>query len=152
MSYKSYLLLEDIKRCKKLEPIMQSKNIEPDDLCQYAAHPILPCWVLWSLAEPEDKVFAEGSPVGTYTQGTLEEALPSWVYKALVATAETETLNSSYFYNEIPLEQRARNSGELRPLIKQIWALLVKMFISRGQVKLEATADLIILLEEKGLL
>jgi len=136
---KENFYLKDIERLKKLEPIMDRLGARPDDYWIYAQHPVLPCWVLQSIAKKDDHYFAK-EDLATYRSDTLESVLPEW-WKSIGLTesgGELKRLLYSFIDKEV-------GAWAIRNLCREA-------LFSDSQESLEKKADLIILLDEEGLL
>lgn len=136
------LVLQDIERCKKVQPIMERLGIEPDGWWVYAEHG-LPYNGLSDLKKtfiPNNQVFGKGQ--ATYRQDKLELALPEWWHKFKLVGVE--------FYGHT--EDYLQAWVESRDYSEEILWALYSSISGRGEPKRQATVDLICLLDEEGLL
>lgn len=126
------LVLQDIERCKKMQPIMERLGIEPDV----------------SICEEENyicnSVCKVDGFVSTYRQDKLALALPEWWFNN-----EDEYIDDSFAYWTWHYPSEIENNEKLTYKLYRYKQELLK---KGGQAQLEATADLLILLEEEGLL
>lgn len=162
------LVLKDIERCKKVQHIMYQLGIEHDGgLMQNATSGE----ILYT------KEFHKLVSVPTYRQDKLALALPDWLFypyrdelerimrslgRAYLEElkSEHEDLSEELIADRASMgDSRARDFihafkssiGVMAPKAHNI-SELSKRLSMRGQPQLEATADLLILLEEEGLL
>ena len=124
--------LQDIELLKKIEPIAERMGLAYDDVLIYAAHPVLPCWVLGQQATKTDHYFAS-EDIYTYTSSSLELLLPEWCFG-------------------LNMFSQVERATETHQLAAKVHRLLRDINHSRGKQKVEALARLIILLDEEGLL
>lgn len=115
--------ITDIERLKKLELVMERLGVQPVDYFIYAKHPVLPCWVLKSIAKKEDHYFATEDQA-TYDYAALESVLPD------IENDKGDLCIRGYraFHDEI-----------------------FNLILLRGTEKLNAMCDLILLLDENGI-
>lgn len=121
--------ITDIPRLKKLEKVMERCGVFPVDYFIYAKHPVLPCWILKSIAKKDDHYFATEDQA-TYDYAALESVLPEWCF--------TETIPA---FSQ-PLSDKAYDL---------LHDLAEKICFSRGSEKLNAMCDLVLLLDENGI-
>lgn len=139
--------ITDIERLKKLEPVMERCGVQPLDYLIYTKHPVLPCWVLESKASKTDIYFWNGeNKLGIFDHYALESVLPDWCTNAdfgcLRLQEELENLypNRSFKWDTVD-KYLARDIAEQSFLFRH----------ERGSEKLNAMADLILLLDENGI-
>lgn len=123
------LVLKDIERCKKLEPIMNRLGIKPDGY--------------WLEMENGDIHFHGpelqlSGCIKTYRQDKLALALPEWV-----RTPEVYDFCFAFGLPGIEIE------GAMLNTISEMYERIISNI---GQAHIEATADLLILLEEEKIL
>lgn len=172
MTKQEDLILKDIERCKKVQPIMDRLGIEPDGyhviqtendyepIKSSEVHLILSTYqsdleyandqISWSKGGTLYE-FQEAFNViaTTYRQDKLAEALPKWL--------KEDESGLDNIVTALRLHGAPACKLELHPLLGKIVGArdsIINCFrFGRGlQAQLEATADLLILLEEKGLL
>ena len=134
--------LQSIELLKKIETIAERMGLAYDDVLIYAAHPVLPCWVLGQQATKTDHYFAS-EDIYTYTSSSLELLLPEWCLEVYEAQ-DSDLIDLVYTKHGIP--NLYNNKGIT------IWGEMYAISLSRGKQKVEALARLIILLDENDLL
>lgn len=154
------LYLQDIEKLKKIQPIMERLGIEPDT--------VLENLVIDRIGIDEDTgtefaIAGDSVSVSSYRSDKLELALPDWCFGwTLSAIKYLNSPNWNSEPNWEPWTPKPRieyrkgspmvfhefdykdPSWEIQELLKTIWS-------SYGQAKLNALADLLILLEKNGL-
>ena len=116
--------LMDIERLKKLEPIMERLGMKPDAWSGYSD-------ITGDTMVAQRKGQLDAEWQALYRADTLEAALPE------------------SFYGNRPIDSLELDAGKLQDYITCLW---VHSRASRGKARLESLADLIILLDEEGLL
>ena len=124
------LVLQDVELCKKVEPIMERLGIDPDGYFTDEGYvTLVECSeVQWML--PGEPSF------GAYRQDKLALALPDWCFEF------GRLMQTISFKYDLPKEIDPATFDDY----------MYKFVKERGQKQLEATAKLLILLEEKELL
>lgn len=117
---------------------MNRLGVECDDYLMWAAHPVLPCWVIRSEASKVDHAFAT-EHLETFRLDTMLSVLPDFDYG-------WEYINDFFAYFTWGHELDTTEEVDYK-----IFLLLQEIHCKRGQEALEATAKLIILLDENGI-
>lgn len=132
------LVLKDIERLKKIQLIMQRLGIEPDGWWRSIDDGKTWFFTSRENQDPEKLTTDCVINIPTYRQDKLALALPDWLYLCLEVEEDV--------YVRLPRPKQCRE------LSYEIHTLMLRVISWRGQEQLQATADLLILLEEEGLL
>ena len=134
------LVLQDVELCKQVAPILERLGIEPDYY-----------WIKFAEYKSEDfglykeKTYRDHEDdivIPTYRQDKLALGLPEWCFKFF----------ENYLDIDFELVKYVLEADIDMNTSKLIFCYLNDMHHSRGQPALEATAKLILLLEENNLL
>lgn len=135
-----YLL--DIERLKKLEPIMQGLGVKGEKFYNGSLEleGNYEYWIWFVQDEPlknyNRKVYQSYT---TYDYPSLESVLPDWIFYKFLYVEDVVKIIKTFFKLNI------------LDVANQICILQIEVFTRRGQSKLEAMCDLVILLHENNI-
>lgn len=148
------LVLKDIKRCKKIQPIMERLGIEEDGYyCEFGNYKLSGIKSShWSFClEPLEVSTsnATGQKVKTYRQDKLAWALPDWLKEDETGL---DNIRKALRLHGVPA-CKLKLASLLGKIIRTRDDIINAFRFRKGsQIQLEATADLLILLDGEGLL
>lgn len=150
MINKEDFYLKNIELCKQLEPIMKRLGVEEDRYLHLYKEQV--CGIpKGSIRIKDHEILTEAiEEYPTWRSDSMGAALPEWVARVIrVWAIDQDYLFVGALCNAIPDFKDRKGAKLLKAGIKKLFEDLIT---SRGQPKLEALANLIILLDSEGLL